>query len=89
MAENSDLTSSVSSATRPPGKYTLKWDGKDNHGKLVAPGKYTVFIEVAREHGTYQLMRQEVECKGAAQQFTLTGNAEVTAASLDYRKKAR
>jgi thiamine biosynthesis lipoprotein ApbE len=89
MAENSDLTSSVSSATRPPGKYTLKWDGKDNHGKLVAPGKYTVFIEVAREHGTYQLMRQDVECKGAAQQFTLTGNAEVAAASLDYRKKAR
>ncbi|NOT61298.1 MAG: DUF2271 domain-containing protein, partial [Acidobacteria bacterium] len=40
MAEGSDITSSVSSATRPAGKYSVKWDGKDNHGKFVAPGKY-------------------------------------------------
>ncbi len=32
MAEGTDITGSVSSATRPPGKYTLKWDGKDNKG---------------------------------------------------------
>ena len=89
MAEGSDITSSVSSATRPAGKYTVKWDGKDNHGKFVAPGKYTVFIEAAREHGTYQLMRQEVDCKSAAQQFNLAGNVEVAGASLDYRKKTK
>jgi Predicted periplasmic protein (DUF2271) len=34
----------------------LEWDGKDNDGKLVKNGKYTVFFEVVREHGTYQLM---------------------------------
>ncbi len=89
MAEGSDLASSVASATRPPGKYTVKWDGKDNHGKFVAPGKYTVFIEAAREHGTYQLQRQEIDFRGAAQQFNLPGNAEVSTASLDYRKKTK
>ncbi len=53
--------SSTSSATRSPGKYTLKWDGKDDNGNLVKQGTYTVFIEAAREHGTYQLMRQEIK----------------------------
>lgn len=89
MAEGTDLTRSVSSATRSPGKYTVKWDGKDNQGKPVKPGKYTVYIEAAREHGTYQLMRQEMDFNGAAKQANLAGNAEVAVASLDYHKKGR
>lgn len=89
MAENTDLSGSISGATRPPGKYTLKWDGKDNQGKLVKPGKYTVYIEAAREHGTYQLLRQEIDFNGAPKQFNLNGNVEIASANLDYRKKAR
>ena len=89
LAEGSDLASSVSSATRSPGKYTLKWDGKDNKGNFVAAGRYTVFIEAAREHGTYQLMRQEMDFKGVAAQANLPGNPEIAAAALDYRKKSR
>ena len=39
MAEGNDIASlPVSSATCPPGKYTIKWDGKDNAGKLVKAG---------------------------------------------------
>ena len=86
MAEGSDITNSISSATRSPGKYSVKWDGKDNNGKLVKAGKYTVFIEAAREHGTYQLIHQEMDFAGSAKQISLTGNVEVAAASLDYRK---
>ncbi len=87
MAEGTDITSSVSSATRSPGKYTLKWDGKDDKGKLVKPGKYTVLIEAAREHGTYQLIRQEMDFSGVPKQINLPGNVEITSASLDYRKR--
>lgn len=79
--------SSTSSATRSPGKYTLKWDGKDDSGNLVKQGTYTVFIEAAREHGTYQLMRQEIKI-GKAQHIDIAGNPEVSSASLDYQKKA-
>jgi FAD:protein FMN transferase len=89
MTGNTDLTGSVSSATRPAGKYTLKWDGKDSQGNLVKSGKYTVFIEAAREHGTYQLMRQEIDFNGEPKQFNLPGNVEIVSASLDYRKKSR
>lgn len=78
--------SSTSSATRGPGKYSLSWDGKDDSGKLVKAGNYTVFIEVAREHGTYQVIAQEMKFTGSAKRIELTPNTELTSASLDYRK---
>ncbi len=78
--------SSTSSATRSPGKYTLKWDGRDDKGNMVKQGTYTVYIEAAREHGTYQLMSQEITVN-KQQHFDLTGNTEVASASLDLRKK--
>ena len=89
MAEGNDITSSVASATRPAGKYSLKWDGKDNAGKLVKPGKYTVCIEAAREHGTYQIIRQEVELNSTSRKIDLPGNQEISSASLDYHKAVR
>jgi thiamine biosynthesis lipoprotein len=87
--ENSDITYSVSSATRPSGKYTLNWDGKDNAGKYVKPGRYTVFIEAAREHGSHQLIQQEMDFTGVPKKVDLPGNTEVTAAFLDYHKLSR
>jgi thiamine biosynthesis lipoprotein ApbE len=86
-AEHRDIASSISSATRPPGKYTLTWDGKDNAGKLVKAGTYTVNIEVAREHGTYQLLRQEMDFTGTPKRIELKGGTEISSASLDYRRK--
>ena len=84
---DNSIFSTVSSATRSAGKYTVKWDGKDDKGNVLKPGKYIIKIEAAREHGTYQLMRQEIDCDGTPKQFNLTGNIEISAASIDYRKK--
>jgi thiamine biosynthesis lipoprotein ApbE len=85
--EHREITGSVSSATRPPGKYTLKWDGKDDNGKPVKAGTYTVVIEAVREHGTYQILRQEMEFKGVPKQIELKGGTEIGSASLDYGRK--
>ena len=82
-----NFNASVTSATRSAGKYSVKWDGKDDHGNAVKPGKYIVKIEAAREHGTYQLIRQEIVCDENPKLITLTGNVEISSASLDYRKK--
>jgi FAD:protein FMN transferase len=79
---------SASSATRPPGRYSLVWDGKDDLGALVAPGSYTVFIEAAREHGTHQLMQQAMEFTGVPKRVELPGNVEIAGVTLDYRKIA-
>jgi hypothetical protein len=86
MAERSDLAHSVSSATRAAGKYTFQWDGKDNSGRLVKRGRYTVLIEAAREHGTYQLIQQPMDFAGAPRQIQLPGGTEMTSASLDYHR---
>ncbi len=88
-AYNSDKSflGSVSSATRSPGKYTVKWDGKDDKGNIVPPGTYTLKIEASREHGTYQLIRQDLNLNEQPQLINLTGNPEIASASLDYRKK--
>jgi hypothetical protein len=89
LAEGKEIVRSVSSATRSPGKYTLKWDGKDNAGKPVKAGKYTVMIEATREHGTDQTLRQEMDFAGTAKQATLPGGIEIAGATLDYHKIAR
>ncbi|MDP4263505.1 MAG: DUF2271 domain-containing protein [Bacteroidota bacterium] len=81
------FSGSVTSATRPAGKYTVKWDGKDDNGNFVKPGKYIIKIEASREHGTYQMMRQEIDCDETAKVINLTGNIEIASATLDYRKK--
>ena len=89
MADGTEILGSVSSATRAPGKYTFKWDMKDEQGKPVKPGPYTVCIEAAREHGTYQLMRQPMDLAGAPRQVNVPINGvEVTSASLDYHQAA-
>jgi thiamine biosynthesis lipoprotein len=89
MTDATDLLRSVSSATRGPGQYSLVWDGKDNAGKPVKAGAYTVFIEAAREHGTYQIMRQDLDIPGAPRKIDLPGNAEISAATLDYHRVAK
>ncbi len=89
MADGKEIFRSVSSATRPPGKYSLKWDGKDNDGKLVKNGKYTVYLEVVREHGTYQLMKQEMDLTGTPKVVTFPANTEVVSSSFDYHKLAK
>jgi len=84
---DNNFRSTVTSATRSPGKYTLKWDGKDDKGNMLKQGRYTIKIEISREHGTYQLMRQEIDLDEKPKQLTLAGNTEIESVMFDYRKK--
>lgn len=81
------LLRAVSRASRSPGRYQILWDGIGNDGRYVPSGKYTVLIEAAREHGTYQLMRKEVELRGQPFTVELGGNFEISRAALEYRKR--
>ncbi len=80
---------STTSATRSPGKYTLKWDGLDDNNKPVKNGIYTVNVEVVREHGTYQLITKKINFNNTPQKYTFPANEEVASASFEYRKKAK
>ena len=87
VVDSADLASTVSSATRQPGKYSAVWDGSDDHKKPVKPGTYTVYLEAVREHGTYQLMKKEITIGTQPFREELPGNVEVKAASLEYRRR--
>ena len=45
------------------------WFGTDNQGRPVKAGTYTVNIEAAREHGTYQIIKQTMDFPGVARQI--------------------
>lgn len=85
LVEEGDLIQTVARATRPPGQYEVIWDGKDDHGKPVGPGEYTLSIEAAREHGTYQVIRKPLNVGGKPFREELKGNAEIKSASVEYR----
>jgi thiamine biosynthesis lipoprotein len=89
LVDDKQLIGTVSSATRPSGKYKTVWDGNDDNGDQCKNGKYTLFIESAREHGTYQLIQSEFQLGGEDFTSELKGNVEISAASLDYRTATR
>lgn len=85
IAQDFQRIGSISSATRSAGKYTLVWDGLNDVGTPVPEGRYTIYIEAAREHGTYQLIKQEIDWNKKPQHLSLEGGVEVTSASIDLR----
>ncbi len=87
LAEDTELVGTISEATRKPGKYSVLWDGTDDNGAEVKAGTYTFYLEAAREHGTYQLLKDEITVADKSFERTLKGNVEIKAASLTYRKQ--
>ena len=86
LTEDKDLVATVSGATRNPGKYNLLWDGKDDHGDVLKPGTYTFYLESAREHGTYQLVKHEFTVGGNSFAVVLKDNEELKGVTLEYRR---
>jgi len=84
LVDDADLIDGMSGATRSPGKYKVAWDGADDAGAPLAAGKYTLMVESAREHGSYQLIKHEIEI-GKSLQKELKGNSEIKSVSLDYQ----
>jgi len=88
LRDKKELFFTISRPTRPPGKYRVIWDGKDNFKKTLPAGEYTIWIEAAREHGTYQDIRKKVTLADKPFTEELKGNVEIRSASIEYRRKA-
>ena len=87
QVEKKDLIFTIARPTRPPGKYKVIWDGKDSQGKPVANGEYTILIDAAREHGTYQNLRKVVKLGDKPFTEQLEGGVEIKSATIEYRHK--
>lgn len=84
-AEKTDLIGTISGATRGAGEYQAIFEGTDNAGKPLPDGVYTLCLEVAREHGTYQLIREQVELNGKPiAPKELKGNVEMHKVAYRY-----
>lgn len=81
------LIDTVSSATRLPGRYSVSWNGRDDRGGVVEQGTYRLFIEASREHGTYQLIQQELALAAKPVAADLPGNEEIGSARVEYRRR--
>jgi len=87
LADEKNLIGVISGATRGPGEYKAVFDGRDDSGKPLKPGKYTLYIEAAREHGTYQLIRHPLQLSAEPiAEARLKSNVEIKSASVEYRK---
>jgi thiamine biosynthesis lipoprotein ApbE len=85
LSEKVDMIETIAGATRGPGEYSAHFDGTDNTGKPLKPGKYTLFLEVARENGTYQLLKQSIQWND--EEFAIQdwgSNVEVAKASIRF-----
>lgn len=71
------LVDAMSGATRTPGTYRLQWDGKDDAGKVVPAGSYTLYVEAAREKGGRTLQKVDFTLDGTAQRLTADGAEEL------------
>ena len=87
VVDKTNMIDTIARPTRPPGKYSLVWDGKDDRGKPLDRGDYTIFIDAAREHGTYQSIRKPVTLGDAPFTEPIAGGTEIKSATIEYRRK--
>jgi len=71
------LVDAKTGATKGPGSYKVRWDGKDEQGKAVAAGNYVLFVEAAREQGGRNLAKQAFTWDGSAVQIEIKASKEL------------
>jgi thiamine biosynthesis lipoprotein ApbE len=82
------VAAGVTRATRQPGTYAIAWDGLDDAGKPLPAGKYTLHVEINREHGTHAAGAATIDCGGKdAGSAKIAASEEAEEIVVDYAKK--
>lgn len=71
-------------ATRPAGKYSVVWDGKDDKGNALPQGQYTVVLEINREHGSHAKQTIVLNCADSAADGVLKATTESGESPVHY-----
>jgi thiamine biosynthesis lipoprotein len=77
----------ISRPTRPAGRYSAVWDGKDQAGRPVAQGRYTVHIETVREHGGHSYQAVALDLMGEPVQGQGMAGEELGASRVRYGRR--
>ena len=83
------LARSVTRATRSPGKYTIAWDGKDDAGKALPRGQYTLVVEINREHGRHVGDKIQIACQDKKITAVMKATPESDESTIEYGPAAK
>ncbi|CAM2983818.1 DUF2271 domain-containing protein [Vibrio mytili] len=84
---DSELVDAVTSATRPAGQYRFVWDGTNDQGIRIDQGDYTLYIEVVREHGGRNYLRQKMTLADSEIRYEIEPTQETGAITVNYQVK--
>lgn len=73
--------------TRLAGRYSAVWDGKDNVGRPVGQGRYTVHIEATREHGGHSYQTIPMQLGTAAAEGMAAASDELGGARARFGRR--
>lgn len=76
----------IARPTRAPGRYTFAWDGRDDLGRALPPGRYVLRVEAAREHGGHEDLALPFTLGDPALDLEGRGEREVGRVVLRYDK---
>lgn len=85
-SQTPNLWGSVTRPSRAPGKYDVEWDGKDDSGKPVSQGEYTINIEASREHGGHNIQQIKLTLADTPQDAASPAAGELGATTVKYGK---
>jgi thiamine biosynthesis lipoprotein len=88
LAQDDEAIQRVTHATQRAGKYPLAWDGTDQKGNGVPLGKYTIWVEVAAEHGPYAARFAAIELGKEPARVTIGASAAFKDVVISYGPKA-
>ncbi|EOX4941393.1 DUF2271 domain-containing protein [Vibrio alginolyticus] len=82
-----ELVDAVTSATRPAGQYRFVWDGTNDSGERLEQGNYTLYVEVVREHGGRNYLRQKLTLADSDVRYELKPTQETGVITVNYQVK--
>ncbi|EDP57819.1 DUF2271 domain-containing protein [Vibrio sp. AND4] len=82
-----ELVDAVTSATRPAGQYRFVWDGTNDDGQRLQQGDYTLHMEVVREHGGRNYLRQKIQLADNEVRYQLEPTEETGVITVNYQVK--
>ena len=82
-----ELVDAVTSATRPAGQYRFVWDGTNDDGQRLEQGDYTLHVEVVREHGGRNYLRQKIQLADKEARYQIKPTEETGVITVNYQVK--
>jgi len=79
-----ELIDAVARPTRPAGRYSSVWDGRDDTGAPVGQGRYVVHVEVIREYGQHSYQTIPITLGATPTQAAAAAAEEIGATQVRY-----